>query len=64
MRFLRYKLESALSGLWIEIVDVVPPISLWRVSESSHFIRESDVRLPAASEWHFENASLPWSSRI
>ena len=59
MRILPCKLKRACSGLRIEVVDVVPNISVGRVGESAQLVREIDVRLSAAGESYFYNALLP-----
>jgi len=40
MRLLIYELKKTLTTLWIEVVDVVPNISLWRFSEPTRLVRQ------------------------
>jgi hypothetical protein len=59
MRVFPYKLERARFSLWIEVVDVVPHISTWLLSESTPLVRELAVSPSDASELYFQNALLP-----
>jgi hypothetical protein len=64
MRILLYKLKRAHSSLWIEVVDVMPHVSLWRFNESTQLIRALVVIPSAASEFYFHNALPPLPNRI
>jgi hypothetical protein len=64
MRLPIYKLKRTHTTLWIEVVDVVPHISLWRFSESTRLVRQFFVSSAATSESYWHNASLPLTSRI
>lgn len=59
-----YKLKRARSSLWIEVVDVMPRISLWRFGESTQLVCEIVVIPSAARELYFHNASLSLCGRI
>jgi hypothetical protein len=64
MRKTRDKLKRARSSCWIEVVDMVPHISVWRFSEPTQLVRQLFVSPSAASELYFHDALLPLPSRI
>ena len=64
MRLLIYKLKRTHTTLWIEVVDVVPHISLWLFSEPTRLVRQLVVSPAATRESYWHNASLPPCGRI